>query len=138
MKKAIAIFFMLILLLANMGITLSTHYCGGFMVKQAFGIGHESLGCGMEGVTDDCNNTGNGQNHFNDHCCDDDFHAFQINEKFTQDNNPEDQGNQLIFSLPTTFIFDLNPATADNQSFIAHSPPDTKTDLSVLHRNLRI
>ena len=138
MKKAIAIFFMLILLLANMGITLSTHYCGGFMVKQAFVIGHKSLGCGMEDVTDDCNNNRDGHMHFRDHCCDDDFHTFRINEKFTRDNNPEDQDNPLIFFLPATFIFEINPVTTDNQSFVAHSPPDTKTDIPVLHRNLRI
>ena len=49
MRKFLAISLALVLLASNIGLAMSTHYCGGQAVAHALAIGTPELGCGMEG-----------------------------------------------------------------------------------------
>ncbi len=138
MRKVNAIFFATLILLINTGITVSTHYCGGMIVKKALTMGHETLGCAMNGMDDDCNNAKTGQTQYEDNCCDDEFSSLEIHDSFTYNSVTENSVYQFVFIYVVTIIQNFLSNQADYEAFTAYSPPDTNTDLTVLYRNFRI
>ncbi|MBL3656279.1 HYC_CC_PP family protein [Fulvivirga sediminis] len=48
MKKLLSIFLAGLMLMASTGITLATHYCGGYAVESEIMLGQHMLGCVMQ------------------------------------------------------------------------------------------
>ncbi len=138
MKKVYAIFFAVLILLANTGITLSTHYCGGMAVHKSFMIGEGTLGCSMNGMEDNCNNPMAGQSQLEDDCCNDAFASVKIHDSIIHNEITENFNNQFVLTFPVTITHDFSPVSDGYYAFTAYSPPDANTDLAVLYRNLRI
>lgn len=47
MKKLLSIFLACLMLMAGTGVTLATHYCGGYAIKSRLMLGQHEVDCGM-------------------------------------------------------------------------------------------
>jgi len=122
-KKFFAILFALLMSGAMVSLTISTHYCGGVMVKSNASFSGTLATCGMENDNDSCPNN---SQHIKSHCCE------TIVIKYSTDNNytaPEmfSEGQKA----PGHIIQVVN--LADHQYrevttsvvFLSQSPPNT-------------
>lgn len=134
MKKPLAIFFAIILLMGNSGLTLATHLCGGHAVMNKVTLGSEHLDCGMADMDETCESK-DGLIYTADNCCENQYQSIEL----TDDLIPSKTGqfdHILYFAIAwihTLGNIDLFPV-ADNPRFALYSPPLLFRDLPVLHQ----
>lgn len=142
-KKSLAISFIIIILISNMGFTLATHFCGDQLVMSSIGIGNEVLGCGM---TQEEDGTCNSENHQEsdsvqqNECCKNEFTTFSIEDGFSSSSDKvknEINANFLVVFV-VAFLNQYVLEQDTDQFFIEHLPPDKKRDRSVLFQVFRI
>lgn len=104
-KKIIAISLSLVLLLSNVGFSLTTHFCGGHAVKSALSLGGTTLDCGMgeqSTASPECDRPGH--NLKAGRCCDNQQRVLQ-----TDDNHPTEATSLVQGShgglTPPLYIF---------------------------------
>ncbi|NJN42793.1 MAG: hypothetical protein HC811_11735 [Flammeovirgaceae bacterium] len=82
MKKIISISLAFILLASNIGLALTTHFCGGHAVENNLVIGISDLRCAMQEMEEDAGlpHSENGTFFSPQPCCDNDYKIFQLEE----------------------------------------------------------
>ncbi len=139
MKRIIAIFFAVILLVSNVGLTYATHFCMGIPVENQLMLGQHSLDCGMPDMDVPCGNSENDQEKFNrEHCCDNHFQTLQVEDPYKSDIQKVDLNVQFIAAFVYSYFLFTNYSDG-NQLFSEYqspSPPDQ--DLLVLNQVFRL
>ena len=137
MKKLIAIFLGLILLVSNMGVALATHYCGGSAVKSKLAVGISDLDCGM--AMADCNYIPGKNLILNSQsCCENHYQIFQTDDHLSsamlQINHIEDFHFNILSSPLNITYFPEAEITRYNN----HSPPYPEKSIQVLFQTFLI
>jgi len=133
-KKIIAIFFLVLLLTSNAGLTLGTHFCGGHAMKSEIMLGHTSMKCGMESLSDDCALPMEAE-RISGSCCENDYVSMQSEEAVS---GKTVIGNlNLNFTIAFAFVFGgLNACTnPEHPGYADYSPPLLKQDRAVLYQH---
>ena len=83
MKQLISILLATLMLLPNIGLTLSTHFCGGHAVEHSLSIGLADLSCGM------MDEVGKGSSSLGmeNHCCSNQYQLVQLDDDVTDQKN---------------------------------------------------
>ncbi|MCV9388565.1 HYC_CC_PP family protein [Reichenbachiella ulvae] len=135
MKKIIAISLSLIILMSHVGLSVSTHYCGGEAVRTHIGIQSVDLSCGMEeakaALPIDCESAISMNS-----CCDDQLLTADVEDEI------QTAKMQLTFDLDFLFVLvavlsDFTSTQIDHQPsyFDTSPPPLLKSSLQVLFQS---
>ncbi len=137
-KRIAAILLSVFLLVVNMSLTFSTHYCGGEAVETNVAIGKSAVGCGMEmPEINTCDNENGVATIDKEDCCHNTYHTVSLEDDYTQ----------ISFTAPVLLIAELWPIPASIQSpvfelkhacSIAYSPPLVRQNRQVLHQVFRL
>ncbi|MBU2915014.1 HYC_CC_PP family protein [Reichenbachiella agariperforans] len=136
MKRIIAISLSMLLLLSNMGLAISTHYCGGKAVQSQLAIGQAHLDCGMlEALPPVCTQT---QLSKTMNCCENSYLSYELQDDFKLALSSFSINLDFVYVLAFTFIdFHLS----DVGQFVAYSdysPPLLHQDIPVLFQSFLI
>jgi hypothetical protein len=141
MKRAFAIFLLVLTLFSQSGVVLAAHYCMGDLAEWNLGFSTHAESCSMAKKPTACEQT----NDFSSDdmrrkgCCEDDFVQFKINE-------PCQTTSEILVSVSPVFVvafvmamnFDLWANSVHNHSFLAYSPPPLLRDIPVLNQSFLI
>lgn len=120
MKKVFSIFFINILLVNSINLTLSAHYCGGNLAAFKFVFGNEKLSCGMEGGADLCSNA-----HVvvKKQCCEDKIQSFVIKDNFLSTTCGANAA--YMYCIATVFISFISVKLLSvHETTVFEIPPD--------------
>ena len=138
-KRISAVLLSALMLVINMSLTFSTHYCGGEAVETSISLGKADVGCGMEmPEADDCDNIEDLTSITKKGCCENVHFTLSVEEDYKENSSSE------IIDVPTDAVvapvaitqkqdFIVKPST-----FLAYSPPLIKQDITVLHQVFRL
>lgn len=130
----------IVILVMNMSITFSTHYCGGKAVKTSLSIFQQDLSCGMaeDEKSSDCEVDYQKPSFSKKNCCENKHFTFQLSEEFESNkifSNSEIVSIDFITSLPTILSF-ITPL--EYISHIGYSPPQILKDFSIIFQIFRL
>ncbi len=138
MKKTAAILLSVLLLVVNMSLTFSTHYCGGEAVETSVALGKSTVGCGMEmSEVNTCDNENGIATIDKVDCCHNTHHTISLEEDYVQNS----------FTAPVLLIAEVWPIPALIQlptfqlkqgCFVAYSPPLVRQNRQVLYQVFRL
>ncbi len=137
MKKIISLILSILILTSNVGMSFSTHVCGGKVFKRSLIFSSAELpGCGMEsGDKSSCpNNTGT----FQKKCCEDKVTNYAVDDTYKVPSsekslNPEfDTAFALVF---TNFLFTHSVTTS---YYTLKEAPPLSSDIIVLIQSFLI
>ncbi|MFY0654366.1 MAG: hypothetical protein JXQ96_20180 [Cyclobacteriaceae bacterium] len=137
MRKIIAISLSILLVVANIGFTVGTHFCLGMAVETKLIIGAGELDCGMNMVktceTDTAIPTIQKKG-----CCDNHFVSLQIEDEYNSTSFEFNSDGKFLFTLAFAF-FQINyEENADNTSYREYYPPPLNQDVQVLFQSFLI
>jgi len=143
LRKISHIMMALVPLVANMGLTISTHYCQGETVESQINVLPADLGCGMSDMENACalpvEHHGHHTHIDNSPCCENEIETIQIADDFVKD------AAQITFNtdFAVAFIysalnFDLFTNTTQKNFKLYHSPPRIEKDIQVLFQTFLI
>ena len=121
MKKFLSISFSLLILLAGMHLTVSTHYCGGVIAASKVSVSGELASCGMEGPVDLCQLPGK---HIGSNCCTNKITVLAVENNYTPSSFEFKSFSQpvlQVFDIPTNF--GINPLPVLSHIFTNVRPP---------------
>jgi hypothetical protein len=99
MKKFLSISFSLLILLAGMHLTVSTHFCGGVIAASKVSVSGELASCGMEGPVDQCQLPGK---HIGSNCCTNKIAVLAVENNYTPSSF-----EFKLFSQTVLQVFDI-------------------------------
>ena len=142
LRKILHIVMVLVLVTANLGLTISTHYCQGEAIKSQVNLLPEDLDCGMMGMNSSCNIPVKNDNHKthidNIPCCQNEYQTIQLTEDFIRDATPitfhVDFAIAIVYA---TLNLNLFPNSTQQSHTEYHSPPIEK-DIQVLFQTFLI
>ncbi len=139
MKSIVSVSLALLLLVANVGFSMNTHFCGGEAVETSFSIGLHNPDCGMDNMDEACEaNLPIEEQIMPQPCCENQHQLMQLDE------------NAAIQSLTvsTNFVFlvafihaFVQPILFADQSFTQNAFYDTPLpdkDIQVLFQTFLI
>lgn len=134
MRKALSIFFAVLLLISNLGLTLSTHYCGGIAVNTQLVMGNYDLNCGMEIQASACDT--NEQTTFRkSSCCDNEHLRIQLDDEYKHQIQITDLDvSDLIAFVPNLPQLNCELPTSNSSPTPFYNPPPLIQDIPVLHQ----
>ena len=138
LKYLITIFLALAVLLGNMGLTFSTHYCCGISVKHVLAIGEHGLDCGMAGM-DDQQSPRPSAHHteLNKVCCEDQHQTMDVDNAYELPKIP----SIPVAAMLTNSAFGNTFASrywTGSHLFQIHHPPSTGQDILLLQQVFRL
>ncbi|MGM0478287.1 MAG: HYC_CC_PP family protein [Bacteroidota bacterium] len=139
LKRISAILLSVLLLVVNMSLTFSTHYCGGEAVETAVSLGKATVGCGMEKPNaSPCDNEDAMAHIGKEDCCQNTHFTIAVEEDYVQNGTAEPV--QLITdALPASvYSVQLPDSHFTVSAFIAYSPPQVRQNRQVLHQVFRL
>lgn len=137
MRKVSAILLAALLLLVNMSLTFSTHYCGGEAVETSISLGKADVGCGMEVTsTDDCDSPTDGV--ISKNCCSNEHYTLSIDEDYKENTAQEISAFKTIVAAPVEVNSNFFIAPKSSNRFVAYPPPLVKRDITVMHQVFRL
>jgi|GEM_PF-1509850 len=84
-KKIMAVFLTFLMLSAQVGFAVSTHFCGGEVSDRAFSLIARELNCGMDTMESSCSIDLNRSNSISEtSCCDNESDVFQLRENLNK------------------------------------------------------
>ena len=84
MKKILSVSLALIILFANVGFSMNTHFCGGEAVETSFSIGLHNPDCGMDNMDGTCETYPTAEEQLIPQpCCENQHQLMQLDEKAT-------------------------------------------------------
>jgi hypothetical protein len=121
-----------------MGMSLTTHYCGGKAVKASFTIGHKDLSCGMI-PTDQHQDLANKQCLKRKNCCENQFTDLSVDQNYKESSL---NASEFEIKYVPYFTCSLLKYYAQEIEFkkesIGHSPPVSIQNRSILHQVFRL
>lgn len=132
----------LVLVTANLGLTISTHYCQGEAIESQINLLPEDLNCGMMDIRNSCNlpvEHHDDETHIdNIPCCENEYQTFQLTEYFVQEATPITFNVDFAIAIVyDTSNLDLFPNSTQQSYTEYHSPPIEK-DIQVLFQTFLI
>ena len=138
MKSTFSIFFALLLLTTQVGVSLATHFCGGEVFKSSISIiGDESPTCDMQDAGEmDCTNQ---SGMHNKSCCEDQAVNVQIEDQYDTSSSTA-LNNSLVFlaSFSISYIYAISPTDANVVKADYYDPPVLELDIPVLIQSFLI
>lgn len=129
------------MLITNMSLTLSTHYCKGKAVKSSISLSRDDLGCGMVNM-DEQNDTAGAckQKLQRRNCCENTYATLFVEDDYSNSKNFSPTADlSFIIAFSVAYINNFFLFDEENiDSFIAHSPPLIEQDKSILFQVFRI
>ena len=117
-----------------MGLTVSSHICGGKKVKTALSLGAADVSCGMEKNTNNCAS----KKQMKPDCCQDEFQLIQNDEDYTQQLTEVDFSSSFFIPFVISYIELFYAENKDYDFFIDYSPPPLLKDIPVLIQSFLI
>ena len=136
MKTVFTISMALLFLLGNIGMSISTHYCGGKISEQSLWFGQLDLSCGME--TESENGCDNAEVLVKSKCCSDGHQSFKISDEFKLQKKSNQLEPTLAFVLLTFIVDDASFDSKANFQILNYKPPRPDTDIPVLIQSFLI
>ena len=129
-KGFMSILLGIIFLLGQIGMTVSTHYCGGRVAQRHLGLTPTHLGCGMESdlyaaSKDDCESV-------KGLCCNNDFQQVVGREYFDSSNHELTFSPIQIFDQEILLPEYLEQVNSSFFNLLSYIPPLLDTDIPVL------
>jgi hypothetical protein len=137
-KNLLSIFLALVVLLGNMGLTFSTHYCCGISVKHVLAIGQHGLSCGMAGM-DDQQSPRPSAHHteLNKVCCEDQHRTMDVDNAYEAPESPS-----IPFAAFTWNRTFENPSLrwhlTESPVFESYHPPSSGRHILLLQQVFRL
>ena len=132
-SKISASLLLLLVLFGSFGFTISTHFCGGEMVKSAVGFSKKDVSCGMKMSKAKCPN----KNHLQKTCCQNIYDFYHLEDEFQKD--------AFTFSVPEYHLefpivakLRTYPVRIFQNAYIIHPPPKLLQNKVVLHQSFLI
>ena len=139
MRRIIAISLAFILLLSNMGIIMTIHFCGGHAVNSRLATGMADLDCGMAGMDSDSNNIPKESPVFNSiPCCADHYQTLQTDNNYISGIVQVHLNADLIISPVQSFLNIANFPQVVKAHYNNHSPPYPEKNFQVLFQTFLI
>ncbi|MFT4521300.1 MAG: hypothetical protein ACI8ZN_000229 [Bacteroidia bacterium] len=141
MKKAIAIFFTLLMLLTNVGVTFATHYCGGKAVMSSLMLGQRDLNCGMIQTPTSCEHESlkSKTTSFSKSCCENQFEQLNVEDAFDGPATLKTSINTNFFAaFIHSFITRTSASSKMDVSYPRYSPPIQTQDITLLVQSFLI
>lgn len=133
----------IILVVANLGMTFSKHFCQGKAVESRINLMPKDLHCGMMDMNNTCDFPIKNDNHNKTHidkipCCENEYQTIQLTEDFIKEETPL----PLNIDFALAFVFtalnlDLFPNSTQHSYTEYHSPPIEK-DIQVFFQTFLI
>lgn len=124
------------MLTSSMGLTLSTHFCGGHAMESSFNLGREHLDCGMMDMKKDCSEDARDMKQINQiPCCTNEFTTYNLQNEFNTTHTTSTAGQHFLIALVSTFLT-LN--IEEGEAYISHIPyssPPLSQDIPVLNQS---
>lgn len=142
LRKVSHIVMALVLIVANLGLTISTHYCQGEALESKINLTPSDLECGMADMENSCAlpvEHHNDETHIdNIPCCENEYQSIQSTEDFIQDATPVTFNVDFAATIVyVTLNLDLFPKSTQQHYSEYHSPPIEK-DIQVLFQTFLI
>jgi len=126
-----------LLLVVNMSLTFSTHYCGGEAVETSISLGKADVGCGMEDTSaDDCDSPTDGV--ISKNCCSNEYYTLSLDEDYKENTAQEISTLKTIVATPGEVNSNLFVAPESSNRLVAYSPPLVERDITVMHQVFRL
>ncbi|GIV39217.1 MAG: hypothetical protein KatS3mg033_1017 [Thermonema sp.] len=127
MKAFLSIWFAMVMLLSQTGVSVWRHYCGSHLVKEQRGIVVQPEGCGMEQIQAE-DSPCPGEALSKAACCTNEWHLLQLKEDYTPSQAALPLASPvwvllLVVFVPTVFLRRLLQAPVPLAVF---SPPRRK------------
>jgi len=121
MKKALSISLLTLFVIATIGVTVRSHYCGGKLAGTSV---YASASCGS------CDN------EMTSNCCNDESEFFQMDEDFVTTSANIDFSLNITFSLVSTYINFFIIEKNNSSDYLNYKPPLLSSDLPILIQSL--
>lgn len=138
MRRILAIFFTLLILVSGANVTLGTHFCGGTAVDSQLMLGHQHLDCGMSGM--DSKKEGAEDRHetmLQSGCCNNEYVSLLTDTNFKLATLKVDY-NWSFIPVPEISLLALELLPLEISGFEEYSPPILRQDFTVLHQSFLI
>ncbi len=138
MKSAFSIFFALLLLTTQVGVSFATHYCGGKVFKNSISVlGAESLACNMqESSIVGCTNQSGVRNKS---CCENQATTFQTKDQYnTSASIALDNNIVFLASFTSAYIYLICFTDSYTINTAHYDPPVLELDIPVLIQSFLI
>lgn len=139
MKKVLAIFFAVLLLVANSGVAVATHFCAGKAIKTSISLGQNDLSCGMTNSFVECKNASQSPILHSKDCCANKYLEWQVENEFNKSIEFERLAVPEFGILP--FFGSKTVKSQDNSKcfwYCEYSPPFLDLDIPVLVQSFLI
>ncbi|MBI1185344.1 hypothetical protein GC194_13820 [bacterium] len=132
LQKVTAIFLALLVLIANLGMSVNTHFCGGKAVQHQLSLGIIDLDCGMGMDAAICDMESEAAPSIaKQACCSNEHLQMQTDENFTFQKNEAAVSLPMIATLMVVFAPYLAKSAHQAPHHSLYSPPQ-------LHPNIRV
>lgn len=131
-KRVIAPFMAILILLSSMGLTYSTHFCMGRAVEHVVKMGAHDLDCGMAGMDEDCSSD---QIAFNTPTCCDNEHVFvDFDDEFKVSASETSLNAKFFIAFSYTLLISNLTTEEPAQAFADNLPPPLGQDYQSLYQ----
>lgn len=117
MKKALSISLLILFVIATIGVTVSTHYCGGKLADTSV---FSTASC-------DC-----GDKEMESNCCQNESEFFQIDEDFIIASSDIDFDLKFTFAFLSSFIDSFVTEKGNSSDSFIYKPPLLNPDILIL------
>ena len=126
MKRIIAPFLAVLILMSSIGLTYSTHFCMGQAVEHAVNISGHDLDCGMAAMDKGCSN----DDMIVDlpGCCDNEHVFVEIDDDFKITIAETSVNLKFVAAFSYTFLFNNLVSDEADRVYVDHSPPPLEHD----------
>lgn len=139
MKKLISIFLVLLLLIFNIGLTMNTHFCGGFAIETSVSLGISNLDCGMPAMDQKCKTDVTDENQVTQKpCCENQHQLFQFNENADVRSIPVDLNPTFFIAFIHAFVQPAISLQKADIKYTVYFPPPRNQDIPVLFQSFLI
>lgn len=140
MKCSLSILLSVLILIMNMSMTLTTHYCGGKAVKSLLSFGNDQLDCGINDMDSQvCLDNQQNEKIHKKKCCENKFTSLSIQKSYHKsDITLSALDVKFIATFIVVYIYNYFFRKDSKKSFLVYLSPFIQQDRSVLFQVFRI
>ena len=124
LRKTFSIALALIMLVSNIGITFTSHFCGGKTVKAILSIGLHEIECGMTQTQDFCQKSNEPSSICHNNCCENRFQHISIQDEYeTLAFETRREHQKFWTSSYGVEKQNINQSSVNQRTYLNYSPP---------------
>ena len=135
-KRIIAPFLAILILISSTGLTYSTHFCMGRAVERAMMIGEYDLDCGMGNMDRTCESEEIMLNETS--CCDNEFVAVDTDSNYDFSKVNYSIDNEVLIAFIYVFTYSNLTSNEPSQAYTDQIPPPLEHDYQSMLQNFRL